>query len=242
MGARAFDRRYSDRDVRENWDEFLEVARNYLRSYGGEFDPLVDAQREVRRTGTLTVTSLRKTLNCMRHDWYVQDSLPIPARYREAEDTEKSNVIPLRLPPRPIAPPNCRITEYHVPHRIEPIFEGQRHRDCPGKRNDRTDVVRPLTGLNKIYVLGKTGNLIHLAHHDLEKSWVVWYVDRWGSGFTHKSFNIKVMCTTPSRLVNPILLDREQAENLVRIGWRKVKNMKDPLHVGLCRKCFPEGI
>jgi hypothetical protein len=63
--------------VRED-DELLTFAVEYARTYTGEFDFLIEAQRHVQLTGTLPIPVARGVLNCARHDLRVQLSLPSP--------------------------------------------------------------------------------------------------------------------------------------------------------------------
>jgi hypothetical protein len=69
--------RYTDRDVRE--DVGLRcLAEAYTQTYGGEFEPVVNAKRELVRNGRLSTLTARTVLNCMRNDVNAQHLLRAP--------------------------------------------------------------------------------------------------------------------------------------------------------------------
>jgi hypothetical protein len=77
------DRKYTDRDVRENPDFYVTVI-DYLEHYEGEFDFLVDCKMRVAMDRELTVGMVRGILNCMRHDPRVTNlPEPLPPSRRE---------------------------------------------------------------------------------------------------------------------------------------------------------------
>lgn len=77
--APAYDYKYTDRDVRED-PRLGDLAKAYLLTYGGEFEPLREAQSALLEFGNLTTPMIRKVLNCMRHDHHVASAMPRPAR------------------------------------------------------------------------------------------------------------------------------------------------------------------
>jgi hypothetical protein len=85
MNLAAYDRRFTDRDVREN-DELIGAAITYLRSYGGDFEFLVNAKFYLAQNRTLSVPIARAVLNCQRSDPSAQNlRWPLQVQPRKLE-------------------------------------------------------------------------------------------------------------------------------------------------------------
>jgi len=73
----AWDYRYTDRQVRED-PTLTELAYDYLRSYGGDYEYLVDCKEALHFRQDLTTAQIRGVLNCMRHDVHARAAMPKP--------------------------------------------------------------------------------------------------------------------------------------------------------------------
>lgn len=85
MNQLAHDYKYTDRDVRED-SRLTELAEAYLRTYGGEFEPLIEAKHYLRVVGPMPTAMVRRTLNCMRQDTQVAGQMPVPQRAFVVDD------------------------------------------------------------------------------------------------------------------------------------------------------------
>ena len=74
-----YDYRYTDRDVRED-SRLVDLACAYLKTYGGDFEPLIEAKTYLRIVGEPPTAMIRKVLNCMRHDNNMAGRMPVPHR------------------------------------------------------------------------------------------------------------------------------------------------------------------
>lgn len=82
-------RKYTDRDVREH-PELVLAAEAFLRSYTGDFEFLVQLQREIVTYGLpLTLGAVRGTLNCMRVYPSLMMNLPEPGDYEPEPPVER---------------------------------------------------------------------------------------------------------------------------------------------------------
>lgn len=89
----AYDYKYTDRDVRED-PRLAELACAYLKTYGGDFEPLLEAKTYLRVVGEPPAAMIRRTLNCMRHDHSVAGQMPTPQRPSFAiEDVQMPDTI-----------------------------------------------------------------------------------------------------------------------------------------------------
>lgn len=75
----AYDYKYTDRDVRED-PRLADLACAYLKTYGGDFEPLLEAKTYLRVVGEPPTAMIRRVLNCMRHDVNVAGQMPVPQR------------------------------------------------------------------------------------------------------------------------------------------------------------------
>lgn len=69
-------RKYTDRDVRENLSQVSDLVEEYLEKYEGEFEFLVDCKMRIAAGYGLTSGMLRGVLNCMRVDARYRGPLP----------------------------------------------------------------------------------------------------------------------------------------------------------------------
>lgn len=92
--------KYTDRDVRERFDDLHPLACSFVRAYSGDFEFLRDAQLLLKRDGYLTNGVLRGVLNCMRVDARWATALPAPV---EPQETPVAPVLRL-VPPKPERP------------------------------------------------------------------------------------------------------------------------------------------
>ena len=70
------DRRYTDRDVK-NDERLYQIALEYLGSYSGTFQVLIDMKRAYITGHRLNVVQIRTILNCMLADPFVVN-MPVP--------------------------------------------------------------------------------------------------------------------------------------------------------------------
>lgn len=61
-------RKFNDRHLRR-YPNLVVIAVEYARHYDGDFEPMLEAQECLRRTGTLPVALARKALNILRQDY-----------------------------------------------------------------------------------------------------------------------------------------------------------------------------
>ena len=212
--------RYTDRDVRED-ESLRELALEYLRQYGGEFEPLTDAQEVMNSGEHLPTQMIRKVLNCMRHDRDWATRMPTPDR--------TSNVLPFRAP-RPRKPQQvdkpCEQTTGHHQHPWEKVPWGEYNDyywrySCPGLPWEITRRARVTPAkVNRPLAVAKTGKLLHSVDPDGAHR-VVWKVPHHEYGWysdTHDwvtedgDLHVHLMCKYPSVINKPILLRPEDIE------------------------------
>ena len=75
----SYDYRYTDRDVRED-ARLVDLACAYLKTYGGDFGPVIEAKTYLRVVGEPPTAMIRTVLNCMRHDANLAGRMPVPSR------------------------------------------------------------------------------------------------------------------------------------------------------------------
>jgi hypothetical protein len=97
--------KYTDRHVREDI-HLRETAEGYTSTYGGDFEPMINAKYELARTGRLETRTARVVLNCMRYDQSVSLMLPVPTTptlevVQGGGGRAKAAVTPFCLDPRP---------------------------------------------------------------------------------------------------------------------------------------------
>jgi hypothetical protein len=235
----AYDLRYTDRDVRED-PRLTELAIAYLGQYGGDFEPLVGAQRMLRARGGLTTAVTRKVLNCMRHDWNVAGELPEPKGYSLG-----SNVVPFPKqepepePPPPLGSPRCNIKALHHSHSVPALFENQYRGWCPGVRNEREVLIRPARVKHE-FLIGKTGRLIHRLN-PWHPPVVIWEPNQYDdTGWDKVYLKVWTQCKNPGNIKSPIVMSYFEAASLWATGERNIGYAK-PVALSLCMNCFPRG-
>lgn len=241
------DRRYNDRDVRDNPDLHA-VAVRYLEQYTGEFDFLVDMRiRALDEDYGLTVGMVRGVLNCMRNDPRVRD-LPEPG----PQDTEEaSNVVSITgrghwvqrgkavTPASKERPPCPQAGTEHYIHRYPDPDDPSSSWHCLGwhaltRRSTDTEA-----RFHADYLRGANSNVIHRSSHT---GWVTWWPHRHHEEgqATPDWWHVKPTCYTPA-LKQPTLLDAA--------GVRAAEPYDRPsstqggryTEVTLCSRCFPGG-
>lgn len=244
------DYRYTDQDVREN-DQLREMAVKYLREYGGEFDPLVEAKHALDGGFELTTPMLRKVLNCMRHDFKVASKMPPPIRLMGGEvvstDNEGHVVAARKIPAQRRSQENlkrhpeygypiqdCGELEPHYPHSWDFDEMRPKRRWCEGVPwaiNREPNYTRPAKVHYK-FAASQTGKLVHLL---TGIGWVRWYTNTHGYGWanwTKPELSVDLVCLYPSILRNPILFKEEPVHLYVadpRLGRQR------------CPHCFKEN-
>jgi hypothetical protein len=243
MGAPEY--RYTDRDVRED-PRLEDFAYDYLDTYGGEFEPLVEARTTLAKYGRLGTHQIRVVLNCMRHDWHVANELPVP------EHAELAQVVDIDRPKKKFrrgsyyadkptheeSDKPCGNTSLHRGHTYagEYIRDGKvypwEYMHCVGVNNSRAlEIEMPL--LPKVpYVKARGGKMVHLvgptAHafvwHPNQYGWGYNYGHRWG--FDPHSV-IFTKCRYPSVIRDGILLKEMPVDVL----------NSDGTTLELCRHC-----
>lgn len=89
--------KYTDRQVREDFHLYEQLAAEYVTNYTGEFDLLLSYQLRIQAGLLLTVPMIRATLNCMRFDAQVT-GLPEP-KYEVNNVTQVDFAAKRRKPP-----------------------------------------------------------------------------------------------------------------------------------------------
>lgn len=208
------ERKYTDRDVREN-PSLRRIAVDYLMDYGGDFEPLVDAIDMLKSGAQLPTNVIRVVLNCMRHDRNVADSMPEPTRPKLelVMDEEKPKKKKKKLPWQS----QCDNPESHEDH-IWDEPKGDRHwcKGVPFPINREPFWARAVS--RRPFVLARGGKMIHYASLE-QGSGVYWSPPRheYGMAKPHE-LAIKTLCRYPSILKRPILLSADDASLIVFTG------------------------
>jgi len=189
---------YTDRDVRED-SSLQPLALEYLRRYGGSFEPLVNAQELLKENNTLPTNIVRTVLNCMRYDSAVATSMPAPKQY------DSGGVFGTKKKKNAITNAECADKNPHNSHWVTPT--GQ----CPGIpwAIDRFFYSLPAT-VKKPYVRAKSGKLFHHTNTTKNAGYITWWPNRHSYGFNRglvPDLYVRIVCKYPGVLRNPILLD-----------------------------------
>lgn len=232
------DRKYTDRDVRENQSFYLTVI-DYLENYEGEFDYLVDMKMRVAMDRDLTVPMVRGVLNCMRHDPRVSH-LPEPLPPQEGKVLQMPTKNKKNKKRRNRKP--CDIVEFHKPHGgFGSVEEDDPYEYCSGKfainRSDfQVDAI-----LKVPYVTAVTGALIHKA----SEAWYMWRVLPHEEGWRYMShgnrfdgdpdFYVRTICMYPRIIENGWVFDQ----------WKIDEVLAEPIGSSaktrtFCKRCFPQ--
>lgn len=220
--------KYTDRDVREN-PEYYGIVVDFLVTYQGEFQFLIDCKMRVMQDHDLTVGMVRGVLNCMRVDPRAP-TLPEPKPIT-AEDMEAfADVIPMREPlyrkPKKIERGYCTNQRPHQ-HTSE---DWQTIHYCPGVlKVERPHSYRRPAEIHPEYVFVKAKSLSTTLIHRATSAEVEWY-PKWNDYYWSRKPEVIVHtdCTYPHYLRNPLLATVEQIAG--SYGYRR------------CMHCFPVPI
>lgn len=227
------ERKYTDRDVREN-PSLRELAENYLCDYGGDFEPLVDAQFALMNLPfgeQLPTNTVRVVLNCMRHDNNVASSLPEPVRPKLELVTmpRRNRKYKFWL--------DCDNTESHEPHSWGEDTDRHRCSGVPFEINREYTIV--LDAKVKLpYVRAGQSQLIHMTTGE---AWSYWQIadpirvfddlraatHKYGPRFP-SDLHVKTVCKYPSIIKNGTLLDGDEVSELLK---------KNIFNIHLCPHC-----
>lgn len=247
------ERKYTDRDVRSDLPAVERIVSDYLESYEGEFEFLVDCKQRLAIGVELTVGMMKGVLNCIRVDARYRGELPA------FDHTYDAEVIPMprdksgRHPDRRKMPRNCDIEEYHDQHLIGPEEWGHERWRCYGKFElnrepySRAGVVpSQYTG-----VVAKTGSMIHGLSGSAS---ILWTPNRHEPGFyegwngVRTSVEYQTLCMHPRWIKNGILLKGSQVDTVVQdrssldsyleeyLGYELPPSQRKPL--SRCKRCF----
>jgi hypothetical protein len=226
------ERKYTDRDVRENPDFHLTVI-HYLNDYEGEFDFLVDCKMRVAMERELTVGMVRGILNCMRHDPRVT-GLPEP-RY-----PTEGKVLQMPLPNKKQRSriKDCDIEEFHGPHgrSIDPDYYVYHY--CEGRYPiNRSDFDKPAV-IKVPFMMSKFGKLIHRVSQEPGDAWFMWRPNAhaWGWRYSHEGdpdLYVRTLCHYPRIIDNPVLFDSDNLNvaKMMRVGSSAHQHE-------YCKRCF----
>jgi hypothetical protein len=206
------DYKFTDRDVRDH-PLLVDIARNYLIQYTGDFEFLLDMRRKCEH---LTVPQARGVLNCMRNDPRAMTALmeilrrlprapELPAANGDGEFREDEKVVPFRLRRTSgygkKTNEHCDETQPHHGHWTD------RNNFCPGIPWAINRAVFALPAkVKRKYAIAKSGTLIHLVAR--ERHAVQWFPrDSHGEGFGRAELCVRLVCRYPSMLRNPVLTD-----------------------------------
>lgn len=217
--------KFTDRDVRDH-PILVDVARQYLLQYTGDFEFLLDMRRKLDH---LTIPQARGVLNCMRNDPRATNALTellkrlprmpeLPAANGDGEF--EAEVVDIKVKMKP----TCNITQPHESHYIDKA-RGM-CRGVPFEINREYYFARPAT-IKLPFAMARTGSLIHAVAASGSK--VQWFPPIHHYGFGRCELWVKTMCRYPSSIRNPKLLTPEKASvmrGLLGLEW--------------CRHCVKE--
>jgi hypothetical protein len=192
----AFDYAYTDRHVRE-YPTLKNLAEEYVRTYGGDFDPLVGARIFFEANGYLTTGMARMVLNCMRHDRNVCAELPTPLAPITSLDVVRAAMRIAR----------CPNEQPHYAHMFKPVYSDRSLR-CEGTPFviNRIGVVQTSASIKYGFAVSRSRSLIHRTAGYGIVSWLS-PLHAWGtSGW---NLSVKLACKCPSWLKNPLLFKDE---------------------------------
>lgn len=212
------ERKYTDRDVREN-PELKEIALRYLNVYGGDFEPLVNAQGMLAAGGELPTNIIRVVLNCMRHDRDYAADMPQPeAKVIQMPKTKKQKKRSWRdkwdVP--------CGNEELHQSHKYERDGEDDWYCTGVGLNRGEHGMVLIKASIKVPYAKAKSGKMIHLVD-EFGDNYFKYTPNQYGPGYLgayifleeggyikpkppRADLHIKLRCKYPSWIINPILV------------------------------------
>jgi arsenate reductase-like glutaredoxin family protein len=216
--------KYTDRDVRED-PTLRELAEAWAQSYGGEFEPLVNAKREYWREGQLSTTTARTVLNCMRNDVngfrLLRAPRPVVLELVGGRVTGKLGQPPFCSDPRP--------------HYAHTEYQGRRAQRCAGVpwEINRASYFRTTARIKARYAAAANSPMYHLTSG---KGELVWRTDdEHAYGMARPSeLWVDLVCRYPSVLKDPMLFLQEPTHltSTVKLDMGKPRK--------LCRYCAAE--
>lgn len=240
--------KYSDRDVREDYS-LTAIAVQYVKDYAGEFEPLVDAQTELKEHGRLDPVTVRKVLNCMRHDRDWKGKLPVPKR-RIPPVTDPDPLNPVRRARgknwRDGFEKKCNKKEPHDPHTWD---KESRSHWCTGVRFkiNRPEMLRMPTRIKLPYACARHGSYIHLTEGT---GYALWWPNRhsWGwhkpDGYRFQEpkghswhLIVNLRCKNPGRLTDPVLISNDE----LMVFLENARKIRKP-DAKICPRCLPNLI
>lgn len=183
--------RYTDRNVRES-PGLTTLAIDFLKSYGGEFEPIVNAKNYLITTGNVPTVMVRTVLNCMRLD------------PRWTKRLEMATLSPLSRDPQ--EPTRCTLTEPHSSHSIR-SGGSQTYQMCKGVpwAIDRSSYAL-VAKVKYPLATSRTGALVHQVDPEGEH-YITWWPNYHELGFMlEPALTVKLLCKYPSYLHKPQLL------------------------------------
>lgn len=233
------DLKYTDRDVRES-AELVEAAYEYLESYAGEFEFLIDCRMRVAQGESLSVGMVRGVLNCMRVDPRVK-SLPAPLPPDET-------VVEFAKPRRKKAQPKERVLcDIEGPH-THTFDDWKTYEYCPGKYEiNRSNLLIPVTIKVPFMCAQSPTAMLHLVAgkaHVGAQHMMRWEVNQHEYGYRFRVARAWYMeedtpmvemiaipaCAMPRQIKNPILLSADQMNEM---------QSDEELSRVRCIRCFP---
>lgn len=219
MTTEGYKQKYTDRDVRED-ESLSKIAEEYVRGYGGDFEPLVDARHMLDDGDELSTVVVRKILNSMRHDRDWANRMPVPIRSTNGAGTFVRRVLKESSA--------CANESPHYPHFWREADKEGQCRGIPYSINRPFEVDMKLS-IKKgfVFAISMTGALVHRIDPN-GAHYAVWMPRRhdWGfdTSYMKRRMNARVsvdmLCNNPSRIDFPVLLTIAQAEDY--IGERSV--------------------
>lgn len=210
------EQKYTDRHVRED-PSLRDIAEGYVILYGGDFEPLLNAKRELRYHGRLSTRTTRVVLNCMRYDTNVSDSLLAPKA--PVLSVVKGSKLPFCFDPRP--------------HNQHGEYRGKNYERCEGvpwpiNRSPFWTTAR----IRARYAAAGLSSIYHLTSGKGMRLWLP-PAHALGQAETNR-LEVDLVCKYPSILTNPMLF-KEEPTHLVST----VKPALGQPRV-LCRHCAKE--
>lgn len=189
--------KYTDRHIREDPD-LRTWAEGYAKIYGGSFEPMLNAKRELRQLGRLETRTARVVLNCARYDNNFRDQIPQPKPPTLELVKTVATLAPFCDDPRP----------HHSHYKMEGEGRKRKMIDCPGvpweinrSHFDTTVVVKAAFA---------TAAQSNIYHRTSGRGWQTWYPPQHEMGPARIGrLVVDLICKYPSALQDPMLLKEE---------------------------------
>lgn len=208
MGAERLDApefKYTDRHVREDPD-LRTWAEGYVRLYGGDFEPLLNAKRELFRADRLETRTARVVLNCARYDQNFAHQLPLP----------KSPSLELVKTVQTLGP-FCDDPRPHRQH-SEIVNAGRKSKllTCPGVPWEiNRSIFWTDVKVKAEFCAATSSNIYHRATGE---GWREWHPPMHEMGpAVAVDLVVDLVCLYPSKLHNPLLFAKEPTTMLSSI-------------------------